>query len=141
QPTDSTIPGLIARLDAQHQQETNGNNPPPTAAPAPVEPTPEPVEPAEAENALRRICGARGKRSGKPCQRAPMANGRCPIHGGKTPVGVAASRFKHGRYSKHLPQGLRNKYKAALSDPRLTSLKDELAIQVTRLNQLFEALD
>lgn len=30
-------------------------------------------------------CGARAKRSGEPCKRFAMANGRCDIHGGKTP--------------------------------------------------------
>ena len=53
-------------------------------------------------------CGARGKRSGRPCQAPAMANGRCPVHGGKstgprTAEGLARSkraRWKHGRYSR-----------------------------------------
>lgn len=32
-------------------------------------------------------------RSGTPCQKPGMANGRCRLHGGLTPI-------KHGRYSK-----------------------------------------
>jgi hypothetical protein len=28
-------------------------------------------------------CGARSKRTGKPCQGAAMPNGRCKLHGGK----------------------------------------------------------
>ena len=31
-------------------------------------------------NAARR-CGARSKRTGKPCRGAAMANGRCKVHG------------------------------------------------------------
>src|SRR6266568_1137873 len=49
-------------------------------------------------------CGARSKRTGKPCQGAAMPNGRCKLHGGKstgprTPEGLARSRranWKHG---------------------------------------------
>src|SRR5712671_6866627 len=29
-------------------------------------------------------CGARSKRTGKPCQGAAMPNGRCKLHGGKS---------------------------------------------------------
>jgi hypothetical protein len=35
-----------------------------------------------ANAALR--CGARSKRTGKPCQGAAMPNGRCKLHGGKS---------------------------------------------------------
>jgi hypothetical protein len=51
-------------------------------------------------------CGARSKRTGKPCQGAAMPNGRCKLHGGKstgprTPEGLERSRranWKHGYY-------------------------------------------
>src|SRR2546428_14038457 len=29
-------------------------------------------------------CGARSKRTGKPCRAAAMPNGRCKLHGGKS---------------------------------------------------------
>ena len=29
-------------------------------------------------------CGARSKRTGKPCRGAAMPNGRCKVHGGKS---------------------------------------------------------
>ena len=52
-------------------------------------------------------CGARSKRTGKPCNAPAMPNGRCRMHGGmstgpRTPEGLARSRkanWKHGRYS------------------------------------------
>ena len=52
-------------------------------------------------------CGARSKRTGKPCLAAAMPNGRCKVHGGKstgprTPEGLERSRranWKHG-YSR-----------------------------------------
>jgi hypothetical protein len=53
-------------------------------------------------------CGARSKRTGKPCRGAAMPNGRCKVHGGKstgprTPEGLARSRranWKHGYFSR-----------------------------------------
>src|SRR5262249_8709945 len=53
-------------------------------------------------------CGARSKRTGKPCRGAAMPNGRCKLHGGKstgprTPEGLERSRranWKHGYYSR-----------------------------------------
>jgi hypothetical protein len=53
-------------------------------------------------------CGARSKRTGKPCRAAAMPNGRCKIHGGKstgprTPEGLERSRranWKHGHFSR-----------------------------------------
>jgi hypothetical protein len=42
-------------------------------------------------------CGARSKRTGKPCRAAAMSNGRCRVHGGKstgprTPQGLERSK-------------------------------------------------
>src|ERR1700745_1889826 len=53
-------------------------------------------------------CGARSKRTGKPCRAAAMPNGRCKVHGGKstgprTPEGLERSRranWKHGHFSR-----------------------------------------
>jgi hypothetical protein len=46
-------------------------------------------------------CGARTKSSGKPCQSAGMKNGRCRMHGGKSPGAPMGNRnaLKHGRYT------------------------------------------
>ena len=53
-------------------------------------------------------CGARCKRTGKPCQGPAMANGRCRMHGGKstgpkTAEGrqrISKAHLKHGDYSR-----------------------------------------
>src|SRR5438045_1007385 len=53
-------------------------------------------------------CGARSKRTGKPCRGAAMPNGRCKLHGGKskgprTPEGLERSRranWKPGHFSR-----------------------------------------
>jgi hypothetical protein len=47
-------------------------------------------------------CGARSKRTGKPCRAAAMPNGRCKVHGGKStgpraPEGLERSRRANGK--------------------------------------------
>jgi hypothetical protein len=66
-----------------------------------------PLEALLKANAAPR-CGARSKRTGKPCLGAAMPNGRCKFHGGKstgprTPGGLERSRranWKHGNFSR-----------------------------------------
>jgi hypothetical protein len=48
-------------------------------------------------------CGARSKRTGKPCQGAAMPNGRGKSTGPRTPEGLERSRranWKHGHFSR-----------------------------------------
>jgi hypothetical protein len=73
----------------------------------PIDRTQAPLEALLKANAAPR-CGARSKRTGKPCLGAAMPNGRCKFHGGKstgprTPEGLERSRranWKHGYYSR-----------------------------------------
>ena len=66
-------------------------------------------------------CGARSKRTGKPCRAAAMPNGRCKVHGGKstgprTPEGLERSRranWKHGRFSREA-KAERSRVRAAI---------------------------
>ena len=66
-------------------------------------------------------CGARSKRTGKPCRGAAMPNGRCKFHGGKstgprTPEGLARSRranWKHGHFSREA-KAERSRVRAAI---------------------------
>src|SRR5262249_46273923 len=76
------------------------------------------------------------KRDGTPCQARPYANGRCRVHGGETPAGVASPHYRNGRRSKYLrdlPRDLRAGYKAALAGPEQTALVDELAVLEARI--------
>ena len=60
-----------------------------------------------------RVCGAKARTNcHKPCQRIPMENGRCHLHGGKVPkhnpgpkteagkLRQKMASWKHGRRSK-----------------------------------------
>jgi hypothetical protein len=67
-----------------------------------------------------------------------MRNGRCYLHGGKTPGGMASPQFKTGRYSKYLPARLAGKYQDALADKHLLELRFEVALVDTRLAELIE---
>ena len=66
-------------------------------------------------------CGARSKRTGKPCRGAAMPNGRCKVHGGKstgprTPQGLERSRranWKHGHFSREA-KAERSRVRAAI---------------------------
>jgi hypothetical protein len=66
-------------------------------------------------------CGARSKRTGKPCRGAAMPNGRCKLHGGKstgprTPKGLERSRranWKHGHFSREA-KAERSRLRAAI---------------------------
>src|SRR5262245_63475128 len=66
-------------------------------------------------------CGARSKRTSKPCRGAAMPNGRCKFHGGKstgprTPEGLERSRranWKHGHFSRESKEE-RSRLRAAL---------------------------
>jgi len=66
-------------------------------------------------------CGARSKRTGKPCRAAAMPNGRCKVHGGKstgprTLEGLERSRRanrKHGYYSREA-KAERSRVRAAI---------------------------
>ena len=47
-------------------------------------------------------CGARTRR-GAPCQAPAMPNGRCRMHGGKSPgapTGESNGNYRHGHYTK-----------------------------------------
>ena len=84
-------------------------------------------------------CTAKSKRSGQQCQKDAM-QGRnvCSMHGGKSLRGVAASNFRHGRYSKALPEKLAAAYHRSMNDPALLNLRSELALIDARLYELAE---
>jgi hypothetical protein len=80
----------------------------------------------------KQICGAK-KRNGGVCQQPAMDNGRCRLHGGKTPKGIASPNFKTGRHSKYLPTALLERYGEALEDGELLNMRAEIALLDTLL--------
>lgn len=70
-----------------------------------------------------------------------MPNGRCRIHGGKSPKGAAVNTFKDGRYSKYMPIRLLEKYQQSLDDPELLNMRSEIALVDARLSDLLKRAD
>lgn len=66
-----------------------------------------------------------------------MANGRCRVHGGATPRGLASPHWRHGRHSRALFGLLADYYANAKGDPDYLSLADEIALIDGRINELF----
>ena len=87
------------------------------------------------------FCRAMSKRSGQHCRRAPMANGVCYMHGGATPSGMALPQTTTGRYSKHLPTRMLSRYQAALDDPALLELREEVSLLDSRLADVLGRVD
>jgi hypothetical protein len=88
----------------------------------------------------RKRCGAK-TRDGTPCRGIAMANGRCRMHNGGAARGIAASRFRHGRYSASIPARLAARYAEAATDPKLLELRDEIALVDARLEDLLSRVD
>lgn len=86
-------------------------------------------------------CGARKRKSGDLCRAKAMANGRCRIHGGKSLAGIAAPSYKDGRYSKALPQRMREAYTRAIDDPQLLEQREQIAVLDARLLDLLGRVD
>ncbi len=106
----------------------------------PIRTDPKPLRYGDPLHASTR-CGAKLRRRKGTCQNWGMENGRCRMHGGATPKGIESSSWKHGRYSKYMPSGMRAKYEESMSDPELLALNDEIALVRSRLQELLEKLD
>lgn len=79
-------------------------------------------------------------RSNTYCERYPMENGRCYLHGGATPKGIENANFKHGKYSRDVPSRLAARYEQAERDPELLSLTGEIALMDARISELIGSL-
>src|SRR3712207_3238376 len=84
-------------------------------------------------------CGALTRR-GTACLQPAMKNGRCRMHGGKTPRGVELPQFSHGRYSKAIPDRLSMRYEEALSDAERHDLRHEIALSEAKIDDLLAGM-
>lgn len=89
---------------------------------------------------VRAVCGAK-KRDGSPCQNAAMPNGRCRLHGGKSPVGVASGTFRTGKYSKSIPARLAEQYDELRQSENRLHMGDEIALLDARVSDLLDKTD
>lgn len=70
-----------------------------------------------------------------------MSNGRCKMHGGKQPRGIDRGSFKHGRYSKSIPDRLVGRYEQALADEKRHDLRDEISLSEAKVDDLLSRMD
>ena len=98
------------------------------------------INPMQDEQPMQKTCGAK-TRSGGVCKNAPMPNGRCRMHGGANPRGLAHHSTKHGRYSKDLPTRLAGRFEEAINDSELGTLKSEIALLDTRIGEMLSNID
>lgn len=88
---------------------------------------------------MAKLCGAK-TRAGTPCKRlARTSTGRCKLHGGASLKGTDHPGYKHGRYSKHLPRGIREKIEG-FEDSDALDLLPELNIQRALFAEYIERL-
>jgi uncharacterized protein YjcR len=85
-------------------------------------------------------CGAKLRNKNARCTRIPMKNGRCRLHGGVSPKGIASGQFKTGRYSKYLPKDLNSKFQEAIKDPTLLELGAEIGLVQSMLEERIQKL-
>lgn len=89
-------------------------------------------------------CKAKAKSTGKQCNRFAVTGREvCQVHGGKTPRGLASPHYKHGktsRWDKILPAKLTESFNAHVNDPQLRSLRNEIAINKARQDELLSEL-
>lgn len=95
----------------------------------------------EQDDKGRNICGAKTRR-GTKCQVSPIAGKfRCRIHGGVAPVGIAASNYRHGKYSNALTGRTASKFAERMADKNLLSLLEDIALIETKIEELLEGIN
>lgn len=87
---------------------------------------------------MKKVCGAKLRGKDRTCQKSPMANGRCRLHGGATPSGPDSANFKHGRYAAAFKGRLSEKFRQASQDRDPLDLLTELHVHRTVLDQYIE---
>lgn len=90
---------------------------------------------------MKQVCGAKLRGKDRHCQKSPMANGRCRLHGGATPNGPENRNFKHGRYASVFQGTLAEKFDKAVKDKKPLDLQAELAVLRVLNEQYIETMN
>ena len=87
-------------------------------------------------------CQAKAKSTQVQCRRRAVSGKKvCTVHGGLTPGGIASPHFKHGRYSKYIPERLSERYHESINDPEILALKMDISLVDARLEDLLSRVD
>jgi hypothetical protein len=85
-----------------------------------------------------KVCGAKLRGKNTYCQKPPMANGRCKLHGGKTPSGPDSPHFKHGRYADAFKGTMAQRFAKLQEDATPLDAISDLNVQRTMLATYIE---
>jgi hypothetical protein len=87
-------------------------------------------------------CGCAVKNTGYRCLRvANSAALGCKMHGGSQAKGTSSPQYLHGARSQYLPLRLQAQYQAAVADPDLLSLRQDLGVLEVRIGELLQRLE
>ena len=87
-------------------------------------------------------CAAVSKTTGTRCQVTAVSGSLlCRSHGGSQHKGTASPQYRHGSRSQALPLRLQAQYQAAIQDPELLSLRQDLGVLEIRVTELLSRLD
>lgn len=81
------------------------------------------------------VCGAKLRGKNATCRKAPMANGRCRLHGGKTPSGPDSPHFKHGKYAEAFKGAMALRFAKLQADEQPLDAIPDLNVQRVMLEQ------
>ena len=78
---------------------------------------------------------------GQFCKKFPVPHrNRCYLHNGNAATGAAVASYRHGRFSKYLPQGLLKKYIDNQNDPEFLTHKSELGLVDAHIKDHYETM-
>lgn len=87
-------------------------------------------------------CTAKAKTTGKQCKNPAMPNGKCRMHGGRTPSGLASPHYKHGLYSKSIPARLETNHAELLAlGDYIFRINDETTLMTALIQEQVEKME
>ena len=89
------------------------------------------------------ICGAKTAASGykAPCVFTPYPeNGRCRIHGGPSPKGIASPNYQGKGWSRYMPEPWLPMHKESQEDPDLLNMVQDIKLRDVRVKQLLQKM-
>src|SRR5256885_1144228 len=78
-------------------------------------------------------CDAR-TRAGGSCRQPSMPNGRCRMHGGRTPRGLKSPHLRTALYAQDLPPNLLDRFEEALCDRELLGHHRDAALLTSMIS-------
>lgn len=85
-----------------------------------------------------KVCGAKLRGKNAHCQKPPMSNGRCRLHGGKTPSGPDSPHFKHGIYAEAFKNKMGKRFEGFQKDRQPLDMVPDLNVQRALLAEYIE---